>query len=64
MERGKLESLDFQGLVASIDTKNNKISEKEVFLSLRQDKYNTCLCIGDYHISLSKIGYGLVKIDD
>lgn len=64
MERGKLESLDFQGLVVSIDTKNNKISEKEVFLSLRQDKYNTCLCIGDYHISLSKIGYGLVKIDD
>ena len=64
MERRKLESLEFKGLVDSLDTEDGKISEKEVFLSLRQDKYNTCLCIGDFHISLSKIGYGLVKLDD
>lgn len=64
MERVRLESLDYEGIISIIDTKDKKIKEKEIYIVIRQDKYNTCISIDDLHISLSNIGFGMVKRDD
>lgn len=63
MEKRELKDITFKGNHVSIDITDNKIKEKEVYLEIRQDKYNTCICIEDLHISLSKLGYGLVEIN-
>lgn len=63
MEKRELKDITYKGTTSSIDITDNKIKEKEVYLEIRQDKYNTCICIEDLHISLSKLGYGLVKIN-
>ena len=63
MEKLDLKDINYKGTVSSLNTENRQIKEKEVYVEIRQDKYNTCLCIEDLHISLSKLGYGLVEIN-
>ena len=63
MEKRELRDISYKGTTSSIDITYNKIKEKEVYLEIRQDKYNSCICIEDLHISLSKLGYVLVEIN-
>lgn len=63
MEKLSLKDIHYKGTISSLDTENRQIKEKEVYVEIRQDKYNTCLCIDGLHISLSELGYGLVEIN-